>query len=249
MRQMPRILRGGRAQVSDDPRRFLLATLSIALWLAVTWPSGAAPAHSWQTQSTLFRPDFHPGDGYTVRTKLLNVGRNPSRISLFASDAGAALIGEPQTDPDVVLEQIVSPDKKKALLVIIREGRTEVWVMNVDGTEKHRIRKVRGDEGVMSASWSPDSTLVAFVSYNLAGHSPMTTAHVWIAQSNGRGLRRVVLPSPYERFSTYSPKWKTNDSLIVTGAVLGEPAEHEFEYSYMKGRIKRFDPESEGQER
>lgn len=136
---------------------------------------------------------------------------------------------------------IVSPDKKKILLIINRDERPELWVLNVDGTGKQKISKLRKDEGVMSPIWSPDGALIAFVSYNLAGHSPMTTMHVWVVRSDGSGLKRVILPKPYERFSTYSPEWKTNEILILKAVTVA--GEIRYTYNYKTGKMEKLDLE------
>ena len=138
---------------------------------------------------------------------------------------------------------IFSPDKKKAVSIISRNGRPELWVMKADGTEKRKVSKLRKDEGVMTSVWSPDGKLIAFVSYNLAGHSPMTTTHVWVVQSDGQGLRKVTLPKPYERFSTYSPEWKTNEILIVRAITLADTSEQAYAYTYRTGKIEKLNSE------
>jgi Tol biopolymer transport system component len=134
---------------------------------------------------------------------------------------------------------IISPDKKKALFTLTYGGRKELWVMNINGTGKKKISNVKKDEGVMSPVWSPDGKLIAFVSYNLAGHSPMTTMNVWIVRSDGRGVKKVVLPRPNQRFSTYDPLWKANGDLIVKAMTLGDSLEQRYLYTYRTGKIQK----------
>lgn len=132
---------------------------------------------------------------------------------------------------------VVSPNKKKILLIRSQTGQTELWIMKVDGTWKKKITKLREDEGAMSIVWSPDGELIAFVSYNLMGHSPMTTTHVWVVQCDGRDLRKVTLPKPNDRFSTYEPEWKTNEILIFKAITLDDPSKQRYMYNYRTGEI------------
>jgi len=134
---------------------------------------------------------------------------------------------------------ILSPDKKKALSIIIRKGRPELWVMKADGSDGRKISRLRKDEGVMTPVWSPDGKLIAFVSYNLFGHSPMTTTHVWVVLPDGQGLRKIILPKPYERFSTYSPEWKTDETVIFRAMTLTDTSGQLYAYTYRTGKIKK----------
>jgi Tol biopolymer transport system component len=141
------------------------------------------------------------------------------------------------------VERILSPDKKRVLLIISRAERPELWVMKVKGTEKRKLSKLKKEEGVRSAVWSPDGKLIAFVSYNLAGHSPMTTTRVWVVRYDGRGLKKITLPTPNERFSTYDPEWMTDHTLIVKAVTLAESSELKYLYSYETGKIKKINSE------
>ncbi len=142
-------------------------------------------------------------------------------------------------------ELIPSPDKKRALAIICRAGRPELWIMEMDKTQKRQLSKLGKDEGVKSAVWSPDGELIAFVSYNLGGHSPMTTTHVWVVRYDGSGLKKVTLPKPNERFSTYDPQWKDNETLIVKAITLPDLSESKYLYSYRTEKIKKITSEKE----
>ena len=46
--------------------------------------------------------------------------------------------------------------------------RVEIWLMNADGSEPHRIASLFGGQGTMNVnSWAGDSKHIAFVSYEL----------------------------------------------------------------------------------
>lgn len=142
-------------------------------------------------------------------------------------------------------ELILSPDKKRALAIICRAGRPELWVMEMDGTQKRQLSQLGKDEGVKSAVWSPNGELIAFVTYNLGGHSPLTSTHVWVVRYDGSGLKKVTLPKPNERFSTYDPQWKDNETLIVKAITLPNFSESKYLYSYKTEKIQKITSEKE----
>jgi Tol biopolymer transport system component len=169
-----------------------------------------------------------------------DLGSNTGSASLLCLDQAFA-----QKNDSV----IVSPDKKKALFIRVRYGRKELWVMNVDGAAKRKLISVWKGEGVMSPVWSPDGRLVAFVRYNLAGHSPMTTTHVWIVRSDGRGAREVMLPKPNQRFSTYDPRWKNNWELILKATTLADSTDQHYLYNCRTGRIQKINQQHSDREK
>ena len=69
---------------------------------------------------------------------------------------------------------------------------------------------------------SPDRAWVAYEVYSTAGHSPMTTTHVWIARPDGSARTELRLPAPNERFSTYVDGW-AGDKLKVRATLLDQP--------------------------
>lgn len=138
-----------------------------------------------------------------------------------------------------ITKEFVSPDNRKKLSTINRDGQLELWVSKIDGTENKMISKLGEDESVMSVAWSPNGKLIVFVSYNQAGHSPMTTTHVWVVQPDGQGLQKVVLPKPNERFSTYDPEWETNETLIFKAITLANPSEERYRYSYITRKTEK----------
>ena len=73
----------------------------------------------------------------------------------------------------------VSPDGKKVAYISYRKGdldpaehlpnmQVELWLMNADGTDQHRLLSLFGGQGSMNVnSWAGDSRRLAFVSYEL----------------------------------------------------------------------------------
>ena len=130
-------------------------------------------------------------------------------------------------DSTVTIIDKIKPDtlqmpsvKNSVKLVVKNKTGKSLWLTNAAGTFNKKIMKLGDEDSVYSPVHSPNGKYLAFVVYNSAGHSPLTTSHVWIAGTDGESLSEVVLPSPGERFSTYNPKWKNDDLLIVTGVTL-----------------------------
>ena len=115
---------------------------------------------------------------------------------------------------------VLSPDGKRIAFISTETGRPEIWVINIDGTGRKRISELPCGQGAANPVWSPNSNLIAFTSYNLEGHSPLTTAHVWIVKPDGSEGRRIILPEPDARFSTFSPAWISDKVLQVRDLVL-----------------------------
>jgi hypothetical protein len=112
--------------------------------------------------------------------------------------------------------------------------------MNIDGTGREMVRELPCGQGAANPVWSPNSNLIAFISYNLQGHSPLTTTHAWIIKVDGSGDRRVILPEPDARFSTFSPLWISNEVLQVRALVLqpgNKLVQKLYIYHYETGKI------------
>ena len=73
----------------------------------------------------------------------------------------------------------ISPDGRKVVYLSYRKGeleprehlpnmRVELWMMNADGSEKHRLISFFGGQGSINVnSWAGDSRHLAFVSYEI----------------------------------------------------------------------------------
>ena len=130
----------------------------------------------------------------------------------------------------------VSPDGENIFLIGKNENGNEISILNQNNGTKIKLLKTRSDENVRSVSWSPGGRNVSFEIYNTEGHSPLTTNHVWAAKNDGSDLREILLPEPDQRFSTYEPVWKSDDSLIVTGISMDGSTKKYF-YNFNSGQI------------
>ncbi len=81
-----------------------------------------------------------------------------------------------------------------------------LWVMNTNGTGRHRI--VRGNGDPLFPSWSTDGTRIVFADLANRGSS---RHDIYVVRTNGTGLRRLTA-SPVDETN---PVWAPDDSAIV----------------------------------
>jgi Tol biopolymer transport system component len=99
------------------------------------------------------------------------------------------------------------------------DGTSALYVVNVDGTDNHRITPwgFCDDDG----SWSPDGSRIAFVtsgSANAGGRSGGSNGAVFTVRPDGSGLTRIALPDPSGgRGRTYAGdvRWSPDGSRII----------------------------------
>jgi hypothetical protein len=132
---------------------------------------------------------------------------------------------------------ILSPQRSKAIAFTNEKGETQVWVISYPENSRRMVAKFSAEESARDARWSPDGRLFAYESYSVAGHSPMTTTHVWIARSDTTDIRQIRLPLPNERFSTYLEKWVDSDTLRIRSTLLDRPDDVFYHYRYSTGKI------------
>ena len=118
-------------------------------------------------------------------------------------------------------------------------GGKSLWLINDKNTLNRKIINLSDEEGISSSTRSPNGKYLAFVRYNTAGHSPLTTSHVWITNANGEYLKEIILPSPDERFSTFDPEWRTDELLIVSAITLVVPEGQKFLYNINTKKIEK----------
>ena len=89
---------------------------------------------------------------------------------------------------DIASEEATQPeisrDGKRVMYVTIPESRrTELWVSDIDGSNK---LKIATGENVFSGTWAPDNTWLSY--FELGGSAE---AKAYIVQADGSGLRQV----------------------------------------------------------
>jgi len=73
------------------------------------------------------------------------------------------------------------------------------------------------DVGITYPVWSPDEKWIAFHTFSVGGHSPLTTMQTWSVDSSGNRLQHIKLPAPYYRFSNSIINWKDDHILTIGG--------------------------------
>jgi Tol biopolymer transport system component len=58
-----------------------------------------------------------------------------------------------------------SPDARQIAFYSQRDGHSEIYVMNADGSNQHRITPLEADIENTQPAWSPDGRMIAFVRY------------------------------------------------------------------------------------
>jgi hypothetical protein len=94
------------------------------------------------------------------------------------------------------------------------------------------------NESIRNLHWSPDGRFAAFESYDTAGHSPMTTTHVWVVARDSGELHKVLLPEPNRHFSTYVERWTDARTLRIRTTLLDREEDVYFSYSSSTGQIE-----------
>ena len=102
-----------------------------------------------------------------------------------------------------------SPNGRKVALTLSKDGNSEIYTVNTDGTRLTRITRARSVD--TAPCWSPDGQKIAFVS-NRSG-SPQ----IYIVNSQGGSARRLT----YEGSYNANPNWSPKEDLIVYNSSQG----------------------------
>ncbi len=153
-----------------------------------------------------------------------------------AKDSSAAVPGREK----IIRGDTISTSPGKDFILLTKEtgAGTNVWIIKSSSSSGKNLLLLRSGQKIGTAAWNPPGGLAAFEIYNSEGHSPLTTAHVWVVRYDGSGLREVLLPSPDERFSTSNPRWTKGGQLEVTGASLTGNND-KYLFNYADGTIKK----------
>jgi TolB protein len=142
-------------------------------------PDPSAPATRVTRTGTTWFPVFSP-DGQTLA---FHVGRDVHVMP--------AAGGEPRrltTDPANGMYPSWSPDGRRIAFMSWRNGRTELFTMNADGSNQQRLVTMeRGD--AVDPRWSPDGAAIAFV--HLPDGMNGGAAIVCTVNADGTALRHL----------------------------------------------------------
>ena len=117
------------------------------------------------------------------------------------------------TDHAEDYKPVWSPRGGRLLFVSRRDGNTEVYVMNEDGTgQKNLTLNSSSDD---SPSWSPDGIEIAFVSernqeFNVDGSVKERRREIYVMNSDGSTLRRLTTDA-----YVFAVGWSPEASMII----------------------------------
>ena len=98
---------------------------------------------------------------------------------------------------------VYSPDGLRILFDSTRDGNTELYVMNADGSNQRRLTENDSEE--WGASWSPDGRQIAF-------NSDRTGAmEIYVMAADGTGVTRLTT----DETSDAAPSWSPDGSRIA----------------------------------
>jgi WD40 repeat protein len=117
-------------------------------------------------------------------------------------DADGSNIRRLTTEPAFDLIPMWSPDGDRIAFNTDRSGRTEVWVMNVDGSDQHRL--IDGGDSFVG-SWSPDGMRIAFASNRDGDYE------VYTADATGSDITQVTDSDD----SDYDPRWSPDGDRLL----------------------------------
>jgi dipeptidyl aminopeptidase/acylaminoacyl peptidase len=131
-----------------------------------------------------------------------------------------------------------SPQKDRGIAIINEKGRTQLWMISVAGNRPSLVMQLEAGEDARNISWSPGGHYFAFEALNPAGHSPMTTTHVWVVDADAKTPKEVRLPAPNQHLSTQLAGWIGDDSVRIRSTLLNHPEDVFFVYRSATGRIE-----------
>lgn len=92
-----------------------------------------------------------------------------------------------------------SPDGTRIAFVTSRDGNSEIYVVNRDGSNLRRLTNNAADD--TAPAWSPNGQQIAFVSTRLSVTSP----RLYIMNADGSGQRAVPVPDTYVDRPSWAP--------------------------------------------
>jgi Tol biopolymer transport system component len=122
----------------------------------------------------------------------------------YASEEGDEPMDLREGKP-VYIWPVASPDGKRIAFVSSRDGNTELYAMNADGSNPVNLTRNRAEDGDGSYAWSPDGARIVFSSRR-SGHW-----NIYTVTPEGRDLRRVTISAAQD----YNPVWSPDGQWLA----------------------------------
>src|SRR5947207_6583546 len=113
------------------------------------------------------------------------------------------------TDLAVNYQPVASPDGRKIAFSRGLDGRSDIFVMNRDGSGLVNLTHARGDD--YDPMWSPDGGRIAFTSHRTGDDE------TYVMNADGSGVRRVTR----SRGDDENPTWLPDGRRLVIASVRG----------------------------
>jgi len=112
--------------------------------------------HTFEKDPGLFTVSWFPDGSHVLATRVASLEEKPSlwRVSVFG--------GSPRRLMDDAARGAVSPDGRQVIFIRGDFGHQEIWQMDSDGGQAHKVFGQPGDN-YESVVWSPDGHSIAFV--------------------------------------------------------------------------------------
>ncbi len=165
---------------------------------------GAAQHKVTSNGSQNLLPSWSPGGGGLLYTSFIRgtpdlwsvaLGGKPKRVS---------------TQPGLNTGGVYSPDGSKIALTLSKDGNSEIYLLNADGSI---IKRLTSNSFIDSSpTWSPDGSQIAFVSDRYG--SPQ----IWVMSSSGAGQTKLTRKGNYNQEPAWAPRPINGQSLIAFSA-------------------------------
>jgi eukaryotic-like serine/threonine-protein kinase len=114
-----------------------------------------------------------------------------------------------------------------------RSGTTQVWIMNVDGSDLHQVTDM--PEGACQPEWSPDGMSLAFISPCDRNQEQYRGAGIFIINADGSGL----MPLPSVPGGDYDPSWSPDGKEIAFTSLRNGGRTRIFMINLADGEVER----------
>lgn len=143
-----------------------------------------------ETQEFEQHPSWSP-DGQRILFTMGDVMTNFDVWVMNADGSGRTRLTEhPERDADATW----SPDGSRVVFVSQRDGDVGLWIMDVDGGDKHKL--VQGRD----PAWSPDGARIAFTSSAFEGND-----EIYVIDVDGSNMRQLTADKRIDWHPAWSP--------------------------------------------